>query len=306
MSRLSALRTLLLVLVLGGITSCNSNESDSSSDFPEVFLNHLYRVVDSVTYEAIANCEFIQNEFAIVESRTTVGSNGRSWSGLYLYGDQHYIEFFDERARRITTTGLAFGVEKPEGISLVSKGLSEKFGKEVSTILQDRRIDESMVPWFWYTGIAADYDGKTDLISWVMEYHPDFLGGWHAELSGLRNDIRRTSLLDRYKAKVAGRDYQSGYFKSVQSIHLGLAKDMLDRLLKELQAYHYEQMQTNAGFTVVGPDITFYLTEVAASDAGIQSITFSLNKEKEGKKEFTFGPSSRLVFQGDRTAVWSF
>ena len=63
---------------------------------PKVYLNHFFLLVDSSTYKYIAESDFIKNEFAHFEERTTVVENNESYSGAYIYGKNTYFEFFDK------------------------------------------------------------------------------------------------------------------------------------------------------------------------------------------------------------------
>ncbi|MCG8575323.1 MAG: DUF5829 family protein [Flavobacteriales bacterium] len=62
-----------------------------SQDKPAVQLNHLMLIVDSSSYEAICNSEFIQKQFAF-----SYHKKFGEWNGFYLIGERNYLEIFPE------------------------------------------------------------------------------------------------------------------------------------------------------------------------------------------------------------------
>lgn len=59
---------------------------------PKVYLNHSFLVIDSATYKDIVESDFIKNEFATFEVRTTISDNNESWTEAYIYGEKRYLE----------------------------------------------------------------------------------------------------------------------------------------------------------------------------------------------------------------------
>jgi len=130
---------ILSISVLFGLLNTGSATAGDDESTPKVYLNHFFLNVDSSTYKDIVASDFIKNEFAHFEERTTVVNNDESYTGAYVYGENTYFEFFEESNSQDfmpigLTSGMAFGVEKP------------------------------------------------DIMTWVMEYHEDFLKKWHPDL----------------------------------------------------------------------------------------------------------------------------
>ena len=270
-----------------------------------VYLNHFYKVVDDETYADIANSEFLRKEFSIGDLRETTTSSGDSWTGIYLYGDKNYIEFFGENFRPTTVTGIGFGVEEKGAVKQVESQLMNHFGIPPKTELVDRNYNDNWIPWFHSVGMVPDYDGKTDLITWVMEYDQQFLEGWFPDLSAA-SGIERASILTHYKAKVSpGSVNQTTYFKNVTRLELALAKGFLNRLKNELEAFGYKISKKGKTYVCRGPDIVFKLIP-ASEDFGVRRMDLTLNKTKDGQKEYRFGKKSILKFNNDLTAVWTF
>src|SRR6185312_16926980 len=96
---------------------------------PVVLLNHFYIVPDTATFEAMAASEFLRQEFAPGETRTTVRADA-SYTGLYLYGIHTYCEFLDARRdRRLVpgASGLALGVDRIHDLGVAAAGAPAEF-----------------------------------------------------------------------------------------------------------------------------------------------------------------------------------
>ena len=144
--------TLVLTLfVLSGLHSFRSPTLSEEEPIPKVCLNHFFLLVDSPTYKDIVESDFIKNEFAHFEERTTIVNNDESYSGAYVYGDNTYFEFFDEsKSQESSTMGLisaiAFGVEKKDEIKVIQKKLKDY--KNAYLALRTRELDGNQIPWF--------------------------------------------------------------------------------------------------------------------------------------------------------------
>jgi hypothetical protein len=87
---------ILPIFILFGMLIKGNTVSAEDNTTPKVYLNHFYLIVDSSTYRDIVESDFIKNEFAHFEERTTVVGEGESCSGAHVYGENTYFEFFDE------------------------------------------------------------------------------------------------------------------------------------------------------------------------------------------------------------------
>src|SRR5262245_28226860 len=94
-------------------------------------LNHFFLTVDADTYKAIESSEFLRNEFAPFEQRTTVRKD-TTYTGSYFYGQNTYFEFFEvgrSIGRLVGSSAIAFGVETPGA----SPGLRQKLEGALNT-----------------------------------------------------------------------------------------------------------------------------------------------------------------------------
>jgi len=275
---------------------------------PKVYLNHFFLTVDSPTYKDIVGSGFIKNEFAHFEERTTVVNAGQSYSGAYIYGENTYFEFFDEsQSQDASTMGLtsaiAFGVDQKDEIKIIQKKL--KSYKNAPMALRSREFEGIQIPWFT---MAVVFYGKDmpDVMTWVMEYHEDFLKKWHPDLCPSKPGITRNHILQRYAAKIVSPDLpKDKIMKDVIEVHLQLNPGDLEVIKGELAVYGYAISQEGNTTICSGPDVKIAIDPMESGKGKITGIKMSCRPHRYEEKAFLFG-KSRLVLHTDSTATWIF
>jgi hypothetical protein len=276
---------------------------------PKVYLNHFFLNIDSSTYEDIVESVFIKNEFAHFEKRTTVVGEGESYSGAYVYGENTYFEFFEmsdspDSMPAGLTSGMAFGVDKKDEIKIIQKKL--KSYKNAFLAPRTRELDGTQIPWFYASGVFYG-DTARDIMTWVMEYHENFLKKWHPDLDPSTPGIRRKDILQRYAAKIAKPDLpKQKILKDVIQINLDLNKTDLEILKGELAVFEYAFTQEKNELLCSGPDVKFIITSIENGKGKISGIKMSCHPHRHKEKTFRFGEKSRLVLHSDNTATWVF
>jgi hypothetical protein len=272
-----------------------------------VYLNHFYTVLDAQTYKEIKESEFLREEFATFEQRTTVRTD-ITYTGIYFYGTHTYFELFEpgEYGRVEGAGAVAFGVEAPGAGDRVRRRFESHAGKPAPKNLMTRRVDDKDLPWFHM--VAFSYkDPAAKLSTWLMEYHEDFLNNWHSELSPDSRGITREEILERYAAKLGDRERRkSKYLDDVVEMTLALGGTERELFIKGCEAFGYEVTGDKNRTTCEGPDVRYMVVGEANPPSVVLSIKMSLKREKEGEKVYRFGGRSVLQFDGDRTATWSF
>jgi hypothetical protein len=81
-------RILILCLFLTVCLATQAQKKDGS-----VVLNHFLIVVDSATYKAALNSEFLNEEFAFAREKKL-----KMWEGFYIVGEDNYIELFHQNS----------------------------------------------------------------------------------------------------------------------------------------------------------------------------------------------------------------
>ena len=202
------------------------------------------------------------------------------------------------------TSGMAFGVEKKDELKIIQKKLKDY--KNAYIVLRNRELDEIQIPWFF---MSAVFYGKTapDIMTWVMEYHEDFLKKWHSDLAPSPPGIMRRDILARYAAKIAKPDSpKSKILKDVVQINLDLNKRDLEMLKGELAVFQFVFSQEGNKIICTGPDVRFVVTLIDSGKGKITGIKMSCHSNRYKEETFAFGERSQLVLHADNTATWKF
>lgn len=272
-----------------------------------VFLNHFYIVLDAQTYKEIEESNFLREEFATFERRTTVRTD-ITYTGIYFYGTQTYFEFFEpgQYDRVEGACAVASGVETPGASDRVKQRLESYTKMPASKKAVTRRVNERDLPWFHM--VSVSYNGSpAKLSTWVMEYHEDFLDNWYPDLSPKTRGITREEVLERYVAKLGEHEKRkSKYIEDVVEMTLALSEAESELFIKECEAFGYKITSDKNRTICEGPAIKYTIIAGANSSSAITSIKLSLKRDKKGERVYRFGGRSVLQFDDDRTATWSF
>ena len=71
---------------------------------PEIYLNHIYIVLDSGTLSHLSDSSFISNKYGNIKVSSATTAK-ESWSGIYLSGKNSYFEFFSTKGYKGATLG---------------------------------------------------------------------------------------------------------------------------------------------------------------------------------------------------------
>ena len=272
------------------------------NSFPQVFLNHFYVVLDSATCNAVEENALLRNHFAPNEKRTTTNAD-LTYTGLYFYGVNTYFELFDianSPGRRIGDSGIAFGVDQPGAIGVLQEELRQSLEPSLKSVT--RLYQGKPIPWF-FMAMPRSLPYESEMSSWVMEYHPEFLANWNPQPSGTNFGISRKDILKRYCQVLEPVDEQ--YLEDV--IGLTVAAD--DRTTKHLVHFclqlAYQIDREEAGGVILrGPDFSLRVIPATADVGGIREIKMRTRSWPQREEECQLGRST-LRFGGS-SAIWSF
>jgi hypothetical protein len=280
--------------------------ASSSETVPEpasVLFNHFFVVTDAATYAEAQASRFLTKEFAPFEKRTTV-RNDQTYTGIYFYGRRTYFELFEPGAQGPTgTSGLAFGVEAPDGSALVKARWAEAAGGAEGGPVT-RRTDSEEVPWFEMTYAKGGRPTPTTAVLrvWLMEYHRDFLARWYPDLTPARS-ITRADVLDRYVARIGQAARRGGFLmKDVTSLTLALPGEDQEALATQLRAVGYSSREDKGAAVLTGPDVRLRVVPAAEGGArGILEVEFSL-QSRVLRAQHRLG-SAVLTVEADRARL---
>jgi hypothetical protein len=278
--------------------------AQSPPELPPVLFNHFFVVTDAATYAEAQASRFLTREFAPFEKRTTV-RNDQTYTGIYFYGRRTYFELFEPEAQGPAgTSGLAFGVETPEGSAAIRARWAEAAGGADGGPVT-RKTDTEEVPWFEMTFAKGGRPVPTTaavLRVWLMEYHGDFLARWYPDLTPARS-ITRADVLDRYVARI-GQAARRGTFlmKDVASLTLALPDEDRDALGKQLRAVGYSSRDEKGAAAFAGPDVRIRVVPAPeGAPRGVQEVEFSL-QTRVPRAQHRMG-SAVLTVEADRARL---
>ena len=290
------IKALLLVTLLSAVSYGQKEQAVTSP----IYLNHFYLTLDSETFSAIENSDFLKTEFAAFERRTTVRTD-MTYTGIYFYGKHTYFEFFDVTAQsgsKLGDTGLAFGVDQSDVVKELTPLLNTK-----TPDLVTRAYDKSQVPWFYRLKLES-LPGDSVVNSWIMEYHPQFLALWNPKLTG-NDSVRREAILTRYKAVLKSVPSDQ-YLEDVIELTIAADSQSIEKLTEICQSFGYGSKKDSAAVSLTRADFSLHLVPETQTARGIISVVFKLNRKPKGTKVVKFGLKSTLEFKDNGTAIWKF
>lgn len=261
-------------------------------------LNHLYRVVDAETFAAARDSAWLREVFAPGELRTTRRPDW-TYTGLYWYGASTYLELFEEGAQGpVGASGLAFAIEEAGGTAAVADAFRASLGESAHRLVV-RPVGEDAVPWFHIAHAVPDTRDALKL--WTMEYHADFLTGWHGGRTPDRG-ITRRGVLTRYAAMSPGPVHP--LLEDVVAVSLALTPAERSFLLGHVRAFAADARDTGGdGLVVTGDDLSLGISPASETRRGVQDLVFRLRRPA-GREVITIGRST-ITVEGDR-GVWKF
>jgi hypothetical protein len=294
-------------LVLFSFASAQPSADDQVLT-PKVLFDHIYIVVDSETYIAIKESDYITNTFCMYRE-DTVSNLERTWSGAYLHGQKTYIEIFGpggHKGAEEGTVGLGFSTSKEGDINIICEGFKRNFGEQLEPELVQFEVDTFTAPWFY--GLESDSTEPKPLNSWIMEYHPMHLQfmGIVPDSNGAISREAYMSVMNDMLAKKIGRSDEPLLFDGITAISLVLTRNELDRLAKEFAAMSYTKKVEDGVTLFKGPEITISCAVKPHPKYRIRSLKLSLSRKPESEMVLPLGPSSMLTISTDGTGRWTF
>jgi hypothetical protein len=186
----------LLFLSIVGV-ACVHPSAPPPPRVDPVVLNHLFFVLDAETAGAV-EADSQLAAFAATEKRTSATTDGRSWTGFYLYGRETYLELFgpnDSDAPGAVGIGLA--VERIGALDRMRDRLAAE-GTAFEVWQEEMLKDGERIPWFRAGGLKS-WPDKGPLDLWIGEVVPSFMARRLAPRAVAAGDISgRTYLSIHY------------------------------------------------------------------------------------------------------------
>ncbi|AIY42235.1 hypothetical protein LT85_3077 [Collimonas arenae] len=267
---------------------------------PLVHLNHVIIYVDEPTRSAIAQSAFMKNEFAAFEAAAVAIEDGGGWSGLYIDGEQTYVEIFgpsqaSENGHTAGDASVCLGVGHAGGL----KEACVLLGDITAPDLVKRQISSQEIPWFHYVDLDDAVVPGSLFTASIIEYDQHFLRNSRPGLIAGEEGITRK----QYNAV----RYQPGrYLKDIIEVTLALAADEAARFGRQLAALGYVEASEGETKTFSSQQLILRVMPRTALLQGVVALKLSLLRKKEGETIYRFGEGSVLRFDDEHTASWLF
>lgn len=269
----------------------------------QVLLNHFYLTLDAPTYDAIVHCDFLRNQFAPNEIRTTHRTD-RSYTGLYFYGEKTYFEFFDvttETNRKAGDSAIAFGLEQEGETTLLQERWTDS-----NRLTITRPTKDSQANWFEML-IPAGFSLESPVAIWTMEYLPTFLQKWQIQATTYKLSkaelMARKTVLTRYKSLIP--TVENPILRNVIGLTLWADSTVFTAFENFAEDFGYSKNATETGFSFTDSEEVMYQINLSNSDLyGITEVVFEVNS-LPSQQVWKLG-NSTLTFMEERKAVWSF
>jgi hypothetical protein len=284
-----------------------------------VLLNHVYLTIEPNTYNAIVNSEFIKTTFAGGGERTVTSNT--SWTGLYLLGQETYLEFYnpdknrqnpDKYTQSVGSAGVIWGIEQEGGSAAwfhAAQRTDSAFASTTATILFPRKIGasatwaklssapDSSIPWAYFTRTNYDNQSERPFASWAIEYHRKYLKTANPDCKPEEDGITRRQYLMRQYAPTK-------LLQNITSVCIALDSVETRRFVRELKAGGYALREGKREIKADAQGFHFRIVHATESRKGIIEIRMKLNRSMP-HQVYTFGENSTLMLDAEE-AVWTF
>lgn len=237
------------------------NYARSQSRTPEIYLNHLYIVLDSVSYAKLSDSNFITGKLGNLRT-TSTSTTEDSWSGKYLHGKNGYFEFFSTKSYKgalLGDCGLGFMTQKANDILAIEANWKTKAHDSIIKDTSMRKLKDVKNPWFYSISLYTT-DSLQTLYTWVMENTPEELKSVGFSTKETKKEIRWEDYMVKKIKKEFGKS-----FNRIKRVHL------------LLNHKNYEYLKTSLlGFGLQEKENMFFNNQVAVSYTLTESFPIRL------------------------------
>ena len=261
---------------------------------PQVSLNHMYLVVGPEIATALTHSLVFMQEFANVECKVIKTTDRGSWRGIYVRGQNTYIEFFDALNNMpIGSLGLGFGLDNPDDIN----NLYQIASHHMSDLkIRDFTLEGDKQALFRYVEFPSI--GGTKINSFAIQYTEDTFKTNSFQGKQSYKDFEKTDV-SRKKYNADSVD-PSRLFKDITAIELELddkTSEGFDSIaealaLEKTQHSHHEK-------TYIGDDFKLSIYPKKTQRIGV-TIHVSLFKPVKYNKIIDIDQKALLIVEGER------
>lgn len=270
-------------------------------------LDHVIVMLDDEAYRDLHASELLRHQLGRFKVKQATSTLAGTYTSTALAGVNTLLEFFHVAAPPLpgVTGGLVFSFEAPGSMPEVRRRLEERGATEIHYQFVERAVDGSEEKKPWYHLVRPDFGEKSPFLAMLAEVTPEYFASIGAS-PGPAGELCRRSYLD---AALGGAPSPEHYLRDVTEAMLNLNEERASRLAATLEALGFTS-ETEPGTRVLrGPDVTLRLVSRDGVPEGVLEVRTSLQRPKEGPREYRLGRSARIDFghSGDEgSAVWTF
>ena len=256
--------------------------------------SHISFSVDDATFAELRESGFLLNDFAGTSVKTLTVDSGLSWTGVYLYGRNTYLEFYPgEGDIPAGSCSICFEVARAGELKRIKERLEERWGRSLGGIeLRTKVTENSECPWFHYLDLYGQV-GSGLLSPWLLEWDPDALNDHY------RRPIK--ALVDSQGKRPDDPAFNpERILGNFIEINTSLERGELDGWTRFLDALGFQRTDEDALVRFSSADLTFNFR--LDSKEPMLELRMSLLREPQNAVELSFGKRLRLKFRGDKTA----
>lgn len=260
-----------------------------------VYPSHISFTVDDETFSELQDSRFLLDEFANTVIKTLTVDSGLTWTGVYIYGRNTYLEFYeDEEDWPVGSCSIAFDVAKEGELKNFKDFFEKQLGISAGKIeLRTIKTGELESPWFYYLDLYEAI-GCDTFSPWVLEWHPDSIAQY------FNRPI--TELVDEHGLRYDDPSFSADrMFNNVIEINVPMRRSEMEKWTRFLSAIGFRRSNHGNDVRFSRRDLTFNF--LIDSRTSILELKMSLLEGHQScVEEYSFGERLRLKFNGDGTA----
>lgn len=267
---------------------------DQTNRLATAYPSHISLAVDDKTFAGLQASNFLLNEFAGTKVKSMTVDGGESWTGVYIYGRNSYLEIYpEEEGFPAGSCSIALEVSRKGDLKKIREKLEEIWGTSLGKIeLRSKVTDDHETPWFHYLDLY-DFVGSDVLAPWLLEWDPEEIKRYFKKpISALVDDQGKRYDDPSFNAE--------RIFENFIEINAALKRSELDAWSRFLSALGFKRSEKGKTVRFIRSDLTFNFSIDSKTDK--IELKLSLVREYTGKEEYNFGDTLKLKFKGDKTA----
>jgi hypothetical protein len=209
----------------------------AQNKLPEISLNHIYVVLDSMTYNHLFDSSFIEQKIGNVKA-ASVTTTEDSWSGKYLFGKNSYFEFFSIKSFEGATVGdggLGFMTLKSGDIKKIEKHWKESTADSIQTDTTSNVSNGKTEPWFYSISLSLN-DSIQPFSTWIMENTPEEL-----KSVGFSDKEIKSKITWQQYAEKRNKKLFTKCFGHIQTVSLSLTDTAYENIKKSFAGFGLKQ-----------------------------------------------------------------